>query len=102
VTVPKPLSAAVGNSAGAALQIVGRIAANSISPSPPLPARPDQCPLLEGIVTAWRIDHGARTAGECVMVYPVVPSMNEAERDSKYLEARDFGKPLRRFRGHQS
>ena len=36
------------------------------------------------------------------MVYPVVPSMNEAERDSKYLEACDFGKPLRRFRRHQS
>ena len=40
--------------------------------------------------------------GRFVMVYPVVPSMNEAERDSKYLEACDFGKPLRRFRRHQS
>jgi hypothetical protein len=39
--------------------------------------------------------------GRFVTVYPVVRSMNEADRDSKYLEARDLGKPLRRFRRHQ-
>ncbi len=46
--------------------------------------------------------HVRLAKGRFVMVYPVVPSMNEAERDSKYLEACDFGKPLRRFRRHQS
>jgi hypothetical protein len=58
-----------------------------------------------GIVTLPRasITAPVRLAnGRFVMVYPVVPSMNEAERDSKYLEACDFGKPLRRFRRHQS
>jgi len=44
---------------------------------------------------ASRIDHGACTAGNgrFVMVYPVVPSMNEASGISKYLEASDFGNP---------
>jgi hypothetical protein len=58
-----------------------------------------------GIVTLPRASitaHVRLANGRFVMVYPVVPSMNEAERDSKYLEACDFGKPLRRFRRHQS
>ena len=58
-----------------------------------------------GIVTLPRaliMAHVRLANGRFVMVYPVVPSMNEAERDSKYLEACDFGKPLRRFRRHQS
>jgi hypothetical protein len=58
-----------------------------------------------GIVTLPRASitaHVRLANGRFVMVYPVVPSMNEAERDSKYLEACDFGKPLRPFRRHQS
>jgi hypothetical protein len=58
-----------------------------------------------GIVTLPRASITAQVRlanGRFVMVYPVVPSMNEAERDSKYLEACDFGKPLRRFRRYQS
>src|SRR5258707_1818718 len=57
-----------------------------------------------GIVTLPRAPitaHIRRANGRFVMVYPVVPTMNEADRDSKYLEARDLGNPLRRFRRHQ-
>src|SRR5882724_299998 len=59
-----------------------------------------------GIVTLPRAPitaHIRRANGRFVMLYPVVPSMNEArERNSKDVEARDLWKPLRRFRRHQS
>src|SRR6266446_2176481 len=48
-----------------------------------------------GIVTLPRASitaHVRLANGRFVMVYPAVPSMNEVERDSKYLEAYDFGK----------